>query len=74
MGPENYRPILAGRRAATDVFWSLFWTIPGDFPDRIDGLQGQCTMMDGSVVTGSLSRETQALMVVAGDPVLAAPK
>jgi hypothetical protein len=59
----------------TDFFWSLFWTIPGDFPTGSLGYKVNATMMDGSVVTWEpFTRETTQLMVVAGDPVLATPK
>jgi hypothetical protein len=59
----------------TDFFWSLFWTIPGDFPTGSLGYKVNATMQDGSVVTWvPFTRDTTQLMVVAGQPTLAAPK
>jgi hypothetical protein len=54
---------------ATDFFWSLFWTIPGDFPTGKLGYKVHATMNDGTVVTWEpFTRDTTQLMVVAGDP------
>ena len=56
----------------TDFFWSLFWTIPGNFPTGSLGYKVHATMQDGSVVTWQpFTRATTQLMVIAGDPVLA---
>ena len=53
----------------TDFFWSLFWTIPGDFPTGSLGYKVNATMQDGSVVTWvPFTRDTTQLMVVAGTP------
>ena len=59
----------------TDFFWSLFWTIPDNFPTGSLGYKVNATMNDGSVVTWQpFTRDTTQLMVVAGSPTLAAPK
>jgi hypothetical protein len=56
----------------TDFFWSLFWTIPGNFPTGSLGYKVNATMQDGSVVTWEpFTRATTQLMVIAGDPVMA---
>ena len=53
----------------TDFFWSLFWTIPGDFPTGSLGYKVNATLQDGSVVTWQpFTRDTTQLMVVAGTP------
>jgi|SRR5262245_1190535 len=58
----------------TDFFWSLFWTIPGDFPTGSLGYKVNATMQDGSVVTWvPFTRDTTQLMVIAGTPPAAAP-
>jgi len=56
---------------ATDHFWSLFWTIPADFPTGSLGYKVIATMTDGSeVVWQPFTRPPTQLMVVAGDPVM----
>jgi hypothetical protein len=56
---------------ATDHFWSLFWTIPADFPTGSLGYKVIATMNDDSVVTWEpFTRPPTQLMVVAGDPVM----
>ena len=56
----------------TDFFWSLFWTIPGNFPTGSLGYKVNATMQDGSVVVWEpFTRATTQLMVIAGDPVMA---
>jgi hypothetical protein len=51
----------------TDFFWSLFWTIPNDFPTGSLGYKVNATLQDGSVVTWQpFTRDTTQLMVVAG--------
>jgi hypothetical protein len=53
----------------TDYFWSLFWTIPADFPTGSLGYKVVATMMDNSTVTWEpFNRATTQLMVVAGEP------
>jgi len=60
---------------ATDHFWSLFWTIPADFPTGSLGYKVVATMNDGSTVEWvPFIRPTTQLMVVAGEPTPAAPK
>ena len=59
----------------TDFFWSLFFTFPANFPTGSLGYKVNATMQDGSVVTWEpFTRDTTQLMIVAGDPVPAAPK
>jgi hypothetical protein len=59
----------------TDFFWSLFFTFPANFPTGSLGYKVHATLMDGSVVTWEpFTRDTTQLMIVAGDPVPAAPK
>ena len=54
---------------ATDFFWSLFWTIPDNFPTGSLGYKVHATMADGSVVTWEpFTRGTTQLMVVPGEP------
>jgi hypothetical protein len=54
----------------TDFFWSLFWTIPADFPTGSLGYKVVATMNDDSVVEWKpFNRPTTALMVVEGEPV-----
>jgi hypothetical protein len=56
----------------TDYFWSLFWTIPGNFPTGSLGYKVNATMMDGSVVTWEpFTRDSTQLTVIAGDVVMA---
>ena len=52
----------------TDFFWSLFWTIPMDFPTGSLGYKVNATMQDGTVVTWQpFTRDTTQLMIVAGN-------
>jgi hypothetical protein len=54
---------------ATDYFWSLFWTIPGDHPTGTVGYTVVATMNDDSTVTWKpFNRDTTQLMVVEGEP------
>jgi len=56
----------------TDFFWSLFWSIPADFPTGSLGYKVVATMNDDSVVEWKpFNRPTTALMVVEGEPELA---
>ena len=56
----------------TDYFWSLFWTIPNDYPTGSIGYKLIATMNDGSVVEWKpFNRATTALMVVDGAPEMA---
>ena len=56
----------------TDFFWSLFWTIPGNFPTGSLGYKVNATMQDGSVVTWEpFTRPATQLMVIAGEPTMA---
>ena len=58
----------------TDFFWSLFWTIPDNFPTGSLGYKVNATMADGSVVVWEpFTRATTQLMVVAGTPTPATP-
>jgi len=51
----------------TDFFWSLFWTIPDNFPTGSLGYKVNATLQDGSVVTWQpFTRDTTQLMIVAG--------
>src|SRR5215470_6494616 len=51
----------------TDFFWSLFWTIPDNFPTGSLGYKVNATMQDGTVVTWvPFTRDTTQLMIVAG--------
>jgi hypothetical protein len=53
----------------TDYFWSMFWTIPNDYPTGSIGYKLIATMNDGSVVEWKpFNRATTALMVVDGAP------
>jgi hypothetical protein len=66
--PAGYKPHGV---PPTDHFWSLFWTIPGDFPTGSLGYKVIATMKDGSeVVWQPFTRPPTQLMVVAGDPVM----
>ena len=57
----------------TDHFWSLFWTIPADFPTGSLGYKVIATMMGDSTVTWEpFNRATTQLMVVAGEPAMKA--
>jgi hypothetical protein len=48
----------------TDFFWSLFWTIPNDFPTGMLGYKVNATMNDGTVVTWQpFTRDTPQLMM-----------
>jgi hypothetical protein len=56
----------------TDYFWSLFWTIPNDYPTGSIGYKVLATMNDGSTVEWKpFNRATTALMVVDGTPEMA---
>jgi hypothetical protein len=56
----------------TDYFWSLFWTIPNDYPTGSIGYKVIATMNDGSSVEWKpFNRATTALMVVDGTPEMA---
>ena len=60
---------------ATDFFWSLFWTVPDNFPTGSLGYKVNATMNDGTVVTWEpFNRATTQLMVVDGTPPRAAPR
>jgi hypothetical protein len=53
----------------TDHFWSMFWTVPADFPTGSLGYKVIATMNDGSTVEWKpFNRPTTDLMVVAGEP------
>jgi hypothetical protein len=53
---------------ATDYFWSLFWTIPMDFPTGSLGYKVVATTTDGQTVTWEpFTRDTTQLMVVQGE-------
>jgi hypothetical protein len=53
----------------TDFFWSLFWTVPQNFPTGSLGYKVNATMNDGTVVAWEpFTRGTTQLMVIAGDP------
>lgn len=57
---------------ATDAFWSVFWTVPDDFPTGSLGYEVHATMEDGSVVTWEpFTRPATQLMVIEGTPQLA---
>ena len=59
----------------TDFFWSLFWTIPQDFPTGSLGYHVVATMQDGSTVDWQpFTRDTTQLMIVEGAPRAAPPK
>jgi hypothetical protein len=64
--PAHYGP---HGNPATDYFWSLFWSIPADYPTGSVGYKVVATLNDDSVVEWKpFNRPTTALMVVAGDP------
>jgi hypothetical protein len=66
--PAGFKPHGA---PPTDHFWSLFWTIPADFPTGSIGYKVIATMNDGSTVEWvPFIRPTTQLMVVAGEPVM----
>ncbi|HEY6258601.1 MAG TPA: hypothetical protein VIY51_22690 [Xanthobacteraceae bacterium] len=57
----------------TDYFWSLFWTIPADFPTGSLGYKVVATMMDDSTVTWEpFTRPSTQLTVISGEPVMKA--
>ena len=57
---------------ATDAFWSVFWTVPDDFPTGSLGYKVHATMQDDSVVTWEpFTRPATQLMVVEGEPQMA---
>jgi len=47
---RSSRPLQAHGAPATDHFWSMFWTIPADFPTGSLGYKVIATMNDGSAV------------------------
>jgi hypothetical protein len=58
---------------ATDYFWSLFWTVPADYPTGTVGYKVVATMNDDSTqVWAPFNRATTELMVVDGEPVMKA--
>jgi hypothetical protein len=62
-------------RPPTDFFWSLFWTIPADFPTGSLGYKVVATLMDGTEQTWEpFKRDSTQLMVIAGEPEMAPPK
>jgi hypothetical protein len=64
--PAHYGP---HGNPPTDYFWSLFWSIPADYPTGSVGYKVVATMNDDSVVEWKpFNRPTTALMVVAGEP------
>ena len=66
--PAGFKPHGA---PPTDHFWSLFWTIPADFPTGSIGYKVIATMNDGSTVEWvPFIRPTTQLMVVAGEPAM----
>ena len=66
--PAGYKP---HGTPPTDHFWSLFWTIPEDFPTGTVGYKVIATMNDGSeVIWEPFNRATTQLMVVAGEPAM----
>jgi len=68
--PAHYGP---HGNPPTDYFWSMFWTIPDDFPTGSLGYKIHATMADGSVVTWSpFNRPSTLLTVIAGEPAMAA--
>ncbi len=59
----------------TDFFWSLFWTIPMDFPTGSLGYHVVATMQDGSTIDWQpFTRDTTQLMIVEGTPPVAPPR
>ena len=55
----------------TDHFWSLFWTIPADFPTGSLGYKVVATMKDDSTVTWEpFTRPSTQLTVISGEPAL----
>ena len=59
----------------TDYFWSFFWTIPDDFPTGSLGYKVHATMANGDRVTWEpFTRPATQLTVIAGEPVMAAPR
>ena len=57
---------------STDTFWSLFWTVPDDFPTGSLGYKIHATMANGDVVTWTpFNRPSTLLTVIAGEPVMA---
>jgi len=56
----------------TDAFWSVFWTVPDDFPTGSLGYKVEATMEDGSVVTWEpFTRPATQLTVIEGSPTMA---
>jgi hypothetical protein len=59
----------------TDFFWSLFWTVPDDFPTGSLGYKVVATMQDGSTQEWKpFNRDSTLLTVIAGTPTMAAPR
>jgi hypothetical protein len=57
---------------ATDYFWSVFWTVPANFPTGSLGYKIIATMEDNSVVTWeAFTRPATQLMVIEGEPMMA---
>lgn len=57
----------------TDAFWSVFWTVPDDFPTGSLGYKVHATMQDDTVVTWEpFTRPATQLMVIEGMPQMAA--
>ena len=57
---------------ATDAFWSVFWTVPDDFPTGSLGYEVHATMEDGSVVTWEpFTRPATQLTIIEGEPQMA---
>jgi len=56
----------------TDAFWSVFWTVPDDFPTGSLGYKVHATMQDGSVVSWEpFTRPATQLTVIEGLPTMA---
>jgi hypothetical protein len=62
-------------RPPTDFFWSLFWTVPADFPTGSLGYKIVTTTNDGTEHTWEpFKRDSTQLTIIAGDPPMAAKK
>jgi hypothetical protein len=62
-------------RPPTDFFWSLFWTVPADFPTGSLGYKIVATTNDGVEHTWEpFKRDSTQLTIIAGDPPMAAKK
>jgi len=56
----------------TDAFWSVFWTVPDDFPTGSLGYKVEAKMLDGSVVMWEpFTRPATQLTVIEGQPQMA---